>query len=265
MGVGSVGGSTRSTMWWLVAMIAVLGSLVPSAMGVPGVYKSLGVLKNKWLYDPDLVVDEFEGTIVGDDVSFCENSCIKHKLCTGFAYSKSYSRCILYQIKPGTPPVQNSGYDIYIKMYSEAEGYYQYDTGYIRLMYERLPAVEARQNCSDQGGSLVAVRTKKLNDLLYNLLVTNNMWHAYIGLTDEEQEGVWKWPDGGKLGGKLGDQNWVTRVDGRNIEIEKWEWNGVWGRRDRNCAVIINGFEAAPWKQFNCKRADYYFCQIPMF
>ncbi|CAL4070952.1 unnamed protein product [Meganyctiphanes norvegica] len=224
-------------------LAVVLVTQLQSARAVPGKFRSMSPLRNKWLPDSEAEEDLLKVMTLAD----CEGRCVKHKTCTGYSYSESYSRCLLYKIKPGTPPVKNTGYHIYIKMFTEAEGYYIYDTGYIRLMKKRMSAAKATQNCTDQGGSLVAVRTKKLNDLLYKLLVKQNIWNAYIGLSDAEEEGVWKWPDGGKLG------------------FQNWDWKGEWGRKDLNCAVITNGFEEAPWKQFECKRPNYYFCQIPMF
>ncbi|KAM3608354.1 uncharacterized protein V6R79_023649 [Siganus canaliculatus] len=51
---------------------------------------------------------------------------------------------------------------------------------------------EARQDCRDRGADLIVIHSQKVQELIFGL-IQNAAW---IGLTDREEEGTWKWVDG---------------------------------------------------------------------
>lgn len=56
---------------------------------------------------------------------------------------------------------------------------------------------EAAENyCQSLGGHLATITTQEENDALYNYICSLGVGSAYIGLTDNVQEGVWMWVTG---------------------------------------------------------------------
>ena len=46
------------------------------------------------------------------------------------------------------------------------------------------------------GGYLATVTTKEEDEFIYSYLKSKNIKSAYIGLTDQENEGIWNWVTG---------------------------------------------------------------------
>uniref|UniRef100_A0A8C7YCF1 C-type lectin domain-containing protein n=1 Tax=Oryzias sinensis TaxID=183150 RepID=A0A8C7YCF1_9TELE len=54
---------------------------------------------------------------------------------------------------------------------------------------------KARESCRARGADLVVINSKEENDFISKL----NKQHFWIGLTDRDLEGTWKWVDGSPL------------------------------------------------------------------
>ncbi|XP_068249147.1 secretory phospholipase A2 receptor-like [Palaemon carinicauda] len=218
---------------------ALLFPIVPTC-AKPGNYITTQSLENKWLPNPMKTI-----SIVYPEE--CLKRCIKHPTCDGYAVSTFERKCRLYEIQSGVPPVKNNGYRIYIRMKTEEEGYYVYNTQYIKLYFERKNAIDAAKTCAQERGMLVAIRNVELDMLVWRLLVRHNVWSALIGLSRPSHDKPWEYSDGGPA------------------IYTHWDWNGEWPRKNFNCALTQYIIDAPVWKHTDCWELNYFICQIPMF
>ncbi|XP_041036068.1 C-type lectin domain family 17, member A-like [Carcharodon carcharias] len=93
----------------------------------------------------------------------------------------------------------------------------------------------AKQQCESQTSHLIIINTEQEQNSL-----ENNPGDYWIGLTDRESEGNWKW------------------VDGTPVSFTRWDqgepnnWNG-----HENCAIIRSGC----WNDFRCTRYYRFICE----
>ncbi|KAL6466952.1 hypothetical protein MHYP_G00247560 [Metynnis hypsauchen] len=99
---------------------------------------------------------------------------------------------------------------------------------------------QSRQDCRKKGADLVIINSREEQDFT-NILKRGQ--RAWIGLTDSEMEGVWKWVDGSAL----------TTGFWRNAEP-----NGAAG--DEDCVVTVNN-----WADFPCDPMFVGICEKSIF
>ena len=100
---------------------------------------------------------------------------------------------------------------------------------------EQKPWAEAREICQASAtgsGDLASIPDQETNDFLAAAFPAR----AWIGATDEEEEGVWRWSDGSEFG----FTNWFTdNPDGSDHVLFNWPtdgsglWNDQSGVKDR--------------------------------
>ncbi|XP_026766632.3 C-type lectin domain family 10 member A [Pangasianodon hypophthalmus] len=105
------------------------------------------------------------------------------------------------------------------------------------------PWVESRQDCRTTGADLVIINSREEQQFVSGL--RRNLW---IGLTDIEQEGQWKW------------------VDNTSLESGYWmnnEPNNVQYRfGDEDCAQVVSLSPAiSSWNDFPCSSGLYGLCE----
>ncbi|XP_034146960.1 C-type lectin domain family 4 member E-like isoform X2 [Esox lucius] len=101
---------------------------------------------------------------------------------------------------------------------------------------------ESREDCKDRGADLVIINSREEQVFLNQL---GNNLHYWIGLTDSEKEGTWRWVDGttpptpqfwrqGEPNNAHEDENCVVFNSFTNSLGNIWSWN------DQPCSLKTN-------------------------
>ncbi|XP_039670588.1 CD209 antigen-like protein D [Perca fluviatilis] len=93
---------------------------------------------------------------------------------------------------------------------------------------------ESRDDCRQKGADLVIINSKEEQD--FTIKFTKIMW---IGLTDSETEGMWKWVDGTPLTKSY----WVSGEPNGDkkencVKIKKFDSENSWN--DLSCSTLLN-------------------------
>ena len=97
--------------------------------------------------------------------------------------------------------------------------------------------VEAETACREQGGHLASINSEAINDKIWDETKTNHTEHTsmWIGGTDQEEEGVWKWTDCSPWDFEA----WMEETAGNQPEkqdcLEFFRDGGIWG--DDDCTM----------------------------
>ncbi|CAK6967625.1 CD209 antigen-like protein E [Scomber scombrus] len=105
---------------------------------------------------------------------------------------------------------------------------------------------KGRQDCRARGGDLVVIDSREEQDFLTNIAKRP----SWIGLTDREKEGTWKWIDGTLLNRKYW---WTKQPDNGNGDPQ-------WG--EENCVTIGSDVkEPNNWNDFRCDALKQWICE----
>nr|XP_055064557.1 CD209 antigen-like protein E [Misgurnus anguillicaudatus] len=102
---------------------------------------------------------------------------------------------------------------------------------------------ESRQDCLQRGADLLIINDKEEQDLFKNRSETDSIW---IGLSDSDEEGRWKWVDGSTLTTSFWDK------------VLHKEPNG---KRGENCV----GSYSPGWADFPCTRTFKWICEKTLY
>ena len=121
---------------------------------------------------------------------------------------------------------------------------------YLWVTNERRNGLSAERFCrkSGEGGHLASVTSKEVHEYMLDRVEETETKKVWIGLTDAESEGVWKWEDGSPFN----FQGWVYQPDGQTNE---------------NCAELYNTYENSynykGWNDLNCHSIMNFVCAKP--
>ncbi|XP_076874495.1 C-type lectin domain family 4 member E-like isoform X2 [Brachyhypopomus gauderio] len=105
-----------------------------------------------------------------------------------------------------------------------------------RLYYistEKKPWIESRQDCRERGADLVIINSREEQEFLSKHLSSRTAW---IGLTDRDSEGVWKWVDGTALTTGYWSSGEPNSLSGdEDCVIDDFTSNTIWNWADYPC------------------------------
>uniref|UniRef100_A0A8B9GM35 MRC1 protein n=1 Tax=Amazona collaria TaxID=241587 RepID=A0A8B9GM35_9PSIT len=115
-------------------------------------------------------------------------------------------------------------------------GFYCYSVG-------QLPATfsEAKQICEENKGYLVTVRDRYEQAFLTSVIGLNPAKYFWIGLSDTEEQGTFKWASG----------DVVTFT----------HWNAGMPGREPGCVAMVTGTSAGLWDVLNCEENNMFLCK----
>ncbi|XP_050956722.1 C-type lectin domain family 4 member E-like [Labeo rohita] len=112
--------------------------------------------------------------------------------------------------------------------------------------------ISSRQRCQDLGGDLVIINSSEEQEFLAQKIVTfNAMALHWIGLTDQQTEGVWLWVDNTTLNNNI--SWWIFPPDDNDIQDPMGE----------DCAVINGQLRGEKWGDISCLKMQRSICEVP--
>ncbi|XP_056322519.1 hepatic lectin-like [Danio aesculapii] len=124
--------------------------------------------------------------------------------------------------------------------------WFYYQSSFYYLSNETKSWTESRRYCRDRGADLIIINNKQEQDFIMNITGNNEFW---IGVTDSEKEGIWKWVDGSKLTSRFwASYGSITEPNGETKE---------------NCAVthLKKHPELKGWLDITCNSAHQWICE----
>ncbi|XP_051972993.1 CD209 antigen-like protein A isoform X9 [Xyrauchen texanus] len=121
------------------------------------------------------------------------------------------------------------------KTLREMDGWIYYQSSFYYISSEKKSWSESRRYCTERGADLVIIN----NIEEQNFLKKHSGEEIWIGLTDSENEGTWKW------------------VNGKTLNSGFWMAGQPNGQRTENCALIIS----SEWHDYPCNDAFKWICE----
>ncbi|KAI5086659.1 CD209 antigen-like protein C, partial [Silurus meridionalis] len=100
---------------------------------------------------------------------------------------------------------------------------------------------ESRQNCRDKGADMMIINSKEEQEFISKHISSNS--GVWIGLSDRDKEGEWKW------------------VDASPLTFKDW---GQWepgGKEKENCGEIYKSSNSIIWNDNNCSEKLNWICE----
>ena len=103
---------------------------------------------------------------------------------------------------------------------------------------EKMSWDDAEAFCKRKGGHLASVTSEDINAFVLQEKMLRNLEHLWIGGSDKENEGVWRWSDGSPWN----YTNWYPGQPNRdnNKDCLQFGFNEIRDWMDRPCANNVN-------------------------
>uniref|UniRef100_A0A673K2U9 C-type lectin domain family 17, member A-like n=1 Tax=Sinocyclocheilus rhinocerous TaxID=307959 RepID=A0A673K2U9_9TELE len=116
------------------------------------------------------------------------------------------------------------------------DGWLYYKFSLYFISYERKSWTESRRFCTEKGADLIIINSREEQNFVKSIAESTFVW---IGLTDSDVEGKWKWVDGSNMISRF----WVSGEPNR--------------QRKENCAVSYS----SGWYDYLCNTAYKWICE----
>uniref|UniRef100_A0A8C1HBQ1 Zmp:0000001103 n=1 Tax=Cyprinus carpio carpio TaxID=630221 RepID=A0A8C1HBQ1_CYPCA len=121
----------------------------------------------------------------------------------------------------------NQGKNELLKCFNGMDGWLYYKFSFYHISSETKSWTESRKYCTERGADLIIINNREKQNFVEKML--DGKTGFWIGLTDTDVEGSWKW------------------VDGSNLTSGFWESGQPNGQTTENCAVLYSpGFHDYP-------------------
>ncbi|XP_076007663.1 uncharacterized protein LOC143001775 [Genypterus blacodes] len=140
-----------------------------------------------------------------------------------------------------------------------SSGWRLFDTKCYYISVRLLTWSSSRAWCQTQGGDLLLVNSQEEQNFVFTTsrAVDQTSSRVWIGMTDAEREGEWRWVDGSSV--RSDTQFWLSRP-GMGTEPDDWKQDDPQGE---DCGHIETS-EAAPllsWMDASCNLAYRWICE----
>ncbi|KAM9449864.1 CD209 antigen-like protein C [Clarias gariepinus] len=125
---------------------------------------------------------------------------------------------------------------------SYKENCFSFNSSFYFMSNETKSWTESRQDCRDKGADLVIINSREEQEFISKQKV-NNKVQAWIGLSDRETEGEWKWVDGTPLTTEKNIKFWANKEPNGGAGENCAEfYSGAAGNfcNDKKCSVKLN-------------------------
>uniref|UniRef100_A0A8C1VG53 C-type lectin domain-containing protein n=1 Tax=Cyprinus carpio TaxID=7962 RepID=A0A8C1VG53_CYPCA len=127
-------------------------------------------------------------------------------------------------------------YILKMNLYANADEWINYQTSLYFISSLKKNWTESRRYCTERGADLIIINNREEQDFVKKISA-----YVWIGLTDSEVEGRWKWVDGSTL--TSGFSFWDPREPN--------------GRRGENCALTYS----PGWADYPCSDLFPWICE----
>ncbi|XP_036439419.1 CD209 antigen-like protein E [Colossoma macropomum] len=128
------------------------------------------------------------------------------------------------------------------------EGWRYFNSSLYFISTEKRSWTESRQDCTKRGADLVIINNREEQEFVDSLSSCKDA-SVFIGLTDRDSEGVWKWVDGSALTTAY----WMSGQPN----------NGGW-KGPQDC-VVTRSEAGKRWNDKPCQDVLYWICEKKLF
>ncbi|XP_017542089.1 C-type lectin domain family 4 member M-like [Pygocentrus nattereri] len=123
-------------------------------------------------------------------------------------------------------------------------GWIYFNSSIYNISTEKKSWDEGRQDCRKRGADLLIIKSREKQEFAASILSNREAW---IGLTDSETEGVWKW------------------VDGSVLTTGFWNTGEPNNGGEEDCAQFLGYPDKRSWNDRRCSVSSQWICEKNFF
>ncbi|XP_053336223.1 C-type lectin domain family 6 member A-like [Clarias gariepinus] len=118
---------------------------------------------------------------------------------------------------------------------------FSFNSSFYCMSTEKKNWTKSRQDCRDKGADLLIINSREEQEFISKQLDGSVYW---IGLSDRDTEGEWKW------------------VDGKPLTTESWAKNELSDKDGvEDCAEIYHSSDGCIWNDYKCSDTRHWICE----